>query len=62
MFVLLHFQMAWSENEDVLSNFQDVQEICDSSKNRPITDVLDVAHKSICKVTVTFVMLLTTIK
>ena len=55
--------MAWSENEDVLSNFQDVQEICDSSKNRPITDVLDVAHKAICKVTVTLlVMLLTTIK
>ena len=49
-FMLFHFQMAWSENEDVLSNFQEVQEFCDCSKSRPITQVLDVAHKAILKV------------
>ena len=46
----LFFQTAWSECEDVLSNFNEVQEFCDSNKATSITDLLDVAQKAVQKV------------
>ena len=46
----LFFQTAWSECEDVLSNFNEVQEFCDSNKATSITDLLNVAQKAVQKV------------
>ena len=49
-FFFFFFQTAWSDSEDVLSNFNEVQELCDSNKAKSITDLLNVAHKAVEKV------------